>query len=263
MSAVGPRAIVSGGARGIGLAIAERVVAEGGRVIIGDVDHVRGDQVAGLLGEQCTFLPWDVADEGQTQAVFAAAQDAWGGVEQVYANAGFVGVTGPIAHTSLTDWQATVGVLLTGAFLTVKHAVQLMAPAGHGAIVCTASVASIRGGLGPHAYTAAKAGLRGLIESVAVEVAPLGLRINGVAPGGVVSSLSAGLVSGDPDDLATASERLANSSSSGVPTTASDVADAAIFLAGSQAKRINGALLVIDGGDTVLGSSGRAFFSQQ
>lgn len=80
-----------------------------------------------------------------------------------------------------------------------------MRPRGRGAIVCTASVASVRGGLGPHAYTAAKSAVRGLVESVALEVARHGLRINAVAPGGLVSSLSGAMMAG-PDDLDVACE---------------------------------------------------------
>jgi NAD(P)-dependent dehydrogenase (short-subunit alcohol dehydrogenase family) len=138
-----------------------------------------------------------------------------------------------------------------------------MRPHGAGAIVCTASVASLRGGLGPHAYTAAKAGVRGLVESVAVEVAPYGLRVNAVAPGGTVTSLAAGLMSGDPDDLETPHRRLAAASSSGVPTTADDVAAAACFLASTAAGRVNGACLVIDGGDDVLSTKGRSYYHQE
>jgi NAD(P)-dependent dehydrogenase (short-subunit alcohol dehydrogenase family) len=197
-----------------------------------------------------------VTDEGQVAATVDAAA-ALGPVDAVFANAGVVGVTGRIEDTALVDFRRTTDLLLTSVFLTVKHAVRVMRPHGRGAIVCTASVASLRGGLGPHAYTAAKHAVKGLVESVAVEVAPYGLRINAVAPGGTVSSLSAGLM-GDVDDLATPYRRLAAASSSGVPTTAADVADAALFLAA--AARVNGACLVVDGGDDVLASRGRAYY---
>jgi len=92
--------------------------------------------------------------------------------------------------------------------------------------------------------------VKGLVESVAVEVAADGLTVNAVAPGGTVSSLAAGLL-GDRDDLEAAYRMLASASSSGVPTTAEDIAAAALFLAGPSARRINGACLVVDGGDDV------------
>lgn len=253
-------ALVTGGARGIGAAIARQWVAQGGAVVIGDVDGVAGASLAEELGEAASYLALDVTDEGQTEAAFEHASARFGPVDCLFDNAGLVGVTGRIEDTSVEEWEATMRVLLTGMFLGIKHAVRVMRPRGHGSIVCTASVAGLRGGLGPHAYTAAKHGLVGLIQSVAVEIAPYGLRINAVAPGGTVSSLSAALAGGGPDDLEAASRRLAAASSSGVPTTSDDIAAAALFLAGSGAARINGTCLVVDGGDDVLAVKGRGYY---
>lgn len=249
-------ALVTGGARGIGAALAERIVARGGQVVVADVDERAGRALVGRLRGGARFVACDVTDERQVAAAVGAAA-ALGPVEAVFANAGVVGVTGRIEETALADFRRTTDLLLTSVFLTVKHAVRVMRPQAHGAIVCTASVASVRGGLGPHVYTAAKHAVKGLVESVAVEVAPYGLRINAVAPGGTVSSLSAGLM-GDADDLATPYRRLAEASSSGVPTTADDVAAAALFLA--TAARVNGSCLVVDGGDDVPAAKGRSYY---
>lgn len=249
-------ALVTGGARGIGAALAEQVVARGGQVVVADVDERAGLALVERLRGGARFVRCDVTDEGQVAAAVDTSA-ALGPLDAVFANAGIVGVTGRIEDTTLADFRRTTDLLLASVFLTVKHAVRVMRPRGRGAIVCTASVAGVRGGLGPHAYTAAKHAVKGLVESVAVEVAPYGLRINAVAPGGTVSSLSAGLM-GDVDDLATPYQRLAAASSSGVPTTAADVADAALFLA--DAARVNGACLVVDGGDDVLASKGRSYY---
>lgn len=249
-------ALVTGGARGIGAAIAERVVAGGGRVVVADVDETAGLGLVERLGAGARFVRCDVTEEDQVAGALDAAV-ALGPVDAVFANAGVVGVTGRIESTELADFRRTTDLLLTSVFLTVKHAVRVLRPQGRGAIVCTASVASLRGGLGPHVYTAAKHAVKGLVESVAVEVAPYGLRINAVAPGGTVSSLSAALM-GDVDDLATPYQRLAVASSSGVPTTSDDVAEAALLLA--TAPRVNGACLVVDGGDDVLAAKGRAYY---
>lgn len=256
-------AIVTGGARGIGAAIARQWVARGGSVLIADIDDDAGVALADELGAAglARYLHCDVTDEMHVGRAFEVAQSELGALAAVFANAGAVGVTGPIAETSLTDWRATTDLLLTSVFLAVRDGVRAMTPRAAGAIVVTASVASARGGLGPHVYTAAKSGVRGLVESVAVEVAGKGLTINAVAPGGTVSSLAAGLLGGSRDDLETARGRLAHASSSGVPTTAEDVASAALFLASPAARRVNGATLVIDGGDTVLGSIGRQYYS--
>jgi NAD(P)-dependent dehydrogenase (short-subunit alcohol dehydrogenase family) len=257
----GRTALVTGGASGIGAAIARRWAAAGGNVVIGDIDDARGAAVAADLGPAAVYAHLDVTSEPDTERAFAAAVERFGAVDAFFSNAGAVGVVGRIAQTPLEAWNDTIALLLTSTFLGVKHAVRVMRPKGSGAIVCTGSVASVRGGLGPHAYTAAKHGLLGLVESVAVEIGRYGLRINAVAPGGTVSALSAGLASGDRDDLEAAHRRLAAASSSGVPTTADDVAAAALFLAGPGAARINGTRLVVDGGDDVPSAKGRSYYS--
>ncbi len=253
-------ALVTGAARGIGAAIARRVVAEGGSVLLTDVDDLAGSALAAELGERAGYQRADVTDESQTEAALLRLVERFGVPDAVFANAGVVGVTGRIEDHDLADWRRTQDLLVTSVFLTVKHAVRVMRPTGRGAVVVTGSVASLRGGLGPHCYTVAKHAVKGLVESVAVELAPTGLRINGVSPGGTVSSLSAGLM-GDRDDLATPYRRLAEASSSGVPTTADDIAEAALFLAGGGAARINGVMLAVDGADDLLGRTGLKYYS--
>lgn len=253
-------ALVTGAARGIGAALSRQVVADGGLVVVADIDEVAGTALVAELGDRARFVRVDVRDEAQIEAAFAACGTAFGVPTQVFANAGVVGVTGRIEDHDLADWQRTQDLLLTSVFLTVKHSVRVMRPAGRGTIVATASVASVRGGLGPHSYTAAKHAVKGFVESVAVEISPYGLRINAVAPGGTVSSLSAGLM-GDVDDLDTPYQRLAAKSSAGIPTTSQDIADAALFLASTRARRINGATLVIDGGDDVLATAGKSYYA--
>lgn len=253
-------ALVTGAAHGIGEAVARSIVGTGGSVVLADIDEVAGARLADELGEWARFVRVDVTDEAAIERAFAVCVEAFGAPTQVFANAGVVGVTGRIEEHALADWQRTQELLLTSVFLTVKHAVAVMRPVGRGAIVATASVASVRGGLGPHSYTAAKHAVKGLVESVAVEISPYGLRINAVAPGGTVSSLSAGLM-GDADDLDTPYQRLAAKSSAGIPTTSQDIADAALFLAGPGARRINGATVVIDGGDDVLATAGKSYYA--
>lgn len=253
-------ALVTGGARGIGAAIAARVVSSGGSVLVTDVDDDEGRLLVEKLGDQAHYRHCDVTVEEDVRVAVMHAERDLGPLDQVFANAGAVGVTGRLQDTSLTDWRRTHDLLLTSVFLTVKHSIAAMRPRHNGAIVCTASVAGVRGGLGPHAYTAAKHGVVGLVESVAVEIARYGLRINAVAPGGTVTSLTARLMSGEVDHLDLAHRRLAESSASGVPTTAGDVADAALFLAGPAAARINGTCLVVDGADYVPSQKGLSYY---
>lgn len=252
-------AVVTGGASGIGAALAERIVDAGGRVAIGDIDDARGRAVAERLGERAVFVATDATDEVAIDRLFDAAERHGGSVSAVFANAGGVGVTGPLADTSLEAYRRTIDLLLTSTFLTFRAGVRAMAPLGRGSLIATGSVAGVRGGLGPHIYTAAKHAVHGLVATTATEVAAYGLTANIVAPGATVSGLSAGLY-GDRDDMRIAYERLGASSASGVPTTSDDVAETAMLLAYGTA-RVNGACLVVDGGDAVLGSSGRAFHS--
>lgn len=254
-------ALVTGGANGIGAAIAAGVVAAGGRVLVADVDDAAASALVETLGDAARHVHCDVTKEEDVRAAVDLAERDIGALDAVFANAGVVGVTGRIEDTDVDEWRRTADLLLTSVFLTVKHAVRVMRPRGAGTIVCTSSVAGVRGGLGPHAYTATKHGVVGLVESVAVEVARYGLRINSVAPGGVVSSLSAGLVGGgDAAALAEAYRRLAQGSASGVPTTSEDVAQAAMFLAGPASSRINGTSLVVDGADYVPSTKGLAYY---
>lgn len=252
-------AVITGAARGIGAAIAEAVVRAGGSAVVSDVEDDRGCELAQRLGDRASFCHCDVTSEDDVAALLTHTVAVFGVPTAVFANAGAVGVTGRLEDTELAEFRRTADLLLTGVFLTLKHGIRAMRPLRRGALVVTASVASLRGGLGPHVYTAAKHAVKGLVESVAVEVAPDGLTVNAVAPGGTVSSLAAGLL-GDRDDLDAAYRLLASASSSGVPTTAEDIAAAALFLAGPAARRINGACLVVDGGDDVPSAKGRRYY---
>ena len=116
-------------------------------------------------------------------------------------NAGVVGVTGSIATTPLADWERTIAILQTSVFLGTKHAFAVMKAQGHGSIINTSSTAGVQGGLGAHAYTTAKHAVIGLTKSVAVEAAPHRVRVNVLCPGATLSSLTAGVVTGDRDNL--------------------------------------------------------------
>ena len=254
-------ALVTGAANGIGAAIARGHVATGGTCILTDVQDGRGQALADELGERASYRHLDVTDADAFTAVVDDAATEHGRIDTLFSNAGVTGVTGSIASTDPEAWRETLDVLLTSTFLGIRAVTPHLSAQGSGSVVCTASVASLRGGLGPHAYTAAKHGVWGLVQSVAAEYAGLGLRINCVAPGPVVTALAARLAAGDADALGLAHERLAARSRAGTPTLAADVADAALYLAGEGARRVNGTCLVIDGGEEVISDRALPFMT--
>jgi len=153
-----------------------------------------------------------------------------------------------------------MAVLSTSVFLGIRESDRVMIPQGAGAIVNTASTAGVRGGLGPHAYTAAKFAVVGLTESAAVELSAHNIRVNAIAPGRTVSGLTAGLIAGDPDDVSTTAGHMASRARNGRAAFPDDIAAVAMFLASDEAWYVNGACLVIDGAAETLGDKAMRYF---
>jgi NAD(P)-dependent dehydrogenase (short-subunit alcohol dehydrogenase family) len=250
--------VVTGGASGIGAGIAHRFVSEGGRCVIADLQDERGRAFADELGDAARFVRTDVSVENDVAHMVDVAVSDFGGLDCLFNNAGVVGVIGSVLDTELTDWDRTIAVLLTSVFLGIKHGGRVMRARGSGAIVNTASTAGVRGGLGPHAYTAAKHGVVGLTESAAVELMPAGIRVNAIAPGATVSGMTAGVIAGDPTALDQVEQRLAQRF--GRAARAEDVAAAALFLASDEAWYVNGACLVVDAASEVPGAKARRYY---
>jgi 3alpha(or 20beta)-hydroxysteroid dehydrogenase len=184
--------LVSGGARGMGAAHAEALVAEGARVVIGDVLDEEGRAVAEKLGESAYFEHLDVADPELWTAVVDAAVDRFGRLDALVNNAGIVKV-GPLRGSSVSDWQRVLDVNLTGAYLGMRAAIEPMIAGGGGSIVNISSVEGLAGSAHLHSYVAAKFGLRGITKSAAVELARHNIRVNSIHPGLVHTPLSQGV----------------------------------------------------------------------
>jgi len=254
----GKVAVVTGGASGIGEGIVRRAVAEGAACVIADLQEERAAALAAELGGSVRSLRVDVGSEDDVARLVDGTVAEFGRLDCLFNNAGVLGPTGSLLDTSREAWDRTLAVLLTSVFLGIKHGARVMRAQGSGAIVNTASTAGVRGGLGPHAYTAAKHGVVGLTESAAVELAPWGIRVNAVAPGATVSAMTAYAVSGDSEALDQVTERLRERF--GRPALPEDVAAAAVFLAADEAWYVNGTCLVVDGAGEVPGNKARRFY---
>jgi NAD(P)-dependent dehydrogenase (short-subunit alcohol dehydrogenase family) len=247
----GKVAVITGAASGLGEAGARLLVAEGGKVVLADYSAERGEKVAAELGANAVFVKCDVTKEADIAKAFDAAVSTWGRCDGAWANAGIVGLAGPIAEADMDQFDQTMAVLARGVFCTFKHAARVMVPLGNGGcLIGTASVAAVKGGMGPHAYAMAKAGVVGLCRNMASELAPFRIRANSIAPGSIPTGMTAHVITGNPDDLEAAAARMAAMSPIGRAPHANDIAETMLFLMSDAGSYISGQCIVVDAGDT-------------
>jgi NAD(P)-dependent dehydrogenase (short-subunit alcohol dehydrogenase family) len=190
-------------------------------------------------------------------AAITAALDAFGGLDVLYNNAGFVGATGPLETTTSEEYDRTMDVLLKAAFFGIKHAAPIMKSQRSGSIISTSSVCGLTPGIGTHLYTVAKAAVIMLTKTAALELAEWQVRVNAVCPGYVATPLGAGgsltELGRDAAEqrLATNRERMAQSQPIGRMGEADDIAQLVAFLASDASSWITGTAQVIDGGLTL------------
>ncbi len=244
-------AVVTGAAGGIGEATAALMAAQGATVVLADIQDGPGRAAAERIGASASFRHCDVSEEGDVAGLVDAAVTAHGRLDCMVNNAGIVGALGPIDEISLEDYEFTMAVLLRSVFLGMKHAARVMKPQQSGVIISTTSIAAVQGGLGPHVYAAAKAGVIGLTRNVAAELGAWSIRVNAIAPGKHVTPMNAAQIVGDPDDLdATAAAFATRTPLRGRIGLADDIAHAAAWLASDSAGFVSGHTLVVDGGLT-------------
>lgn len=176
------RVIITGGSTGIGRAAAELIVAEGGKVVIGDINEKDGSELAINLGEAAQFIRCDVTKENEVQAFIDKSVDFLGGLDALINNAGL------LTHELMTEvdvelWDRVFAVNVRSNFLTIKHAISHLRAAGAGSIINMSSIAGLRGGPGASAYASSKAAVNGLTVALAMEFAPDKVRVNSVCPG--------------------------------------------------------------------------------
>jgi len=240
-------AVVTGGASGLGRATVMRFLADGAKVVVADLNEKNGAETLAVAKAQghtddIAFVRCDVAREDDVAATVAEAEKRFGRLDIAYLNAGVGGAFGPIAETSVEDWDYTFAVLVRSVFLGMKHASSAMRKLGDGGVILvTASIAGMVGGGGSHAYSAAKAAVISLIENVASELGPHRIRVVGIAPGVISTPL---LHRGKPERYE-AQFRRQPWPDRGEPEV---IADVAAFLVSDEARFITGETVKVDGG---------------
>lgn len=247
----GKRAVVTGGASGIGRATALRLVEEGAEVLIGDLDIAGGQELAETSNGRIRFQRTDVTQAADIEALMLAA-DAAGGLDVVFNNAGAGGARAKIDEISPDEWDSTMALLLRSVALGIRYAAPLMTKRGGGAIVNTSSVSAFGSGMAPTAYSTAKAGVLHLTKLAAADLAKHKIRVNAVVPGFITTNIFTSTLG-----LEGAARDQANGMIAGVAAKAQpvaragrpeDIAAAVAYLASDDAAFVTGTHILVDGG---------------
>ena len=236
-------ALISGAARGQGAAEARLFAAEGAAVVLGDLLDDEGAAVAAEIGEAAAYLPLDVTREDAWREAVALARSRFGRLDVLVNNAGILRA-GPIETLALADFEAVVRVNQVGCFLGMQAAIPAMRAGGGGSIVNISSIAGIRGRAGVVAYAASKWAISGMTKCAAIELGPLGIRVNSVHPGAIDTPMISG------PGFAAARERHLAALPLPRIGTPDDVASLVLFLASDESSYCTGAEFVVDGGAT-------------
>ena len=242
--------VITGGARGIGLAAAARFADEGSKVLLVDLDEAPLRQAVATLGaERASFVVADVTRPEEVERYVRTAVERYGGIDVFLNNAGVEGAVKPITEYPIEVFDHVIAVNVRGAWLGLRSVIPEMAKRGGGSIIITSSVAGIHGAAGVSAYVTSKHAVVGMMRTAALECAPLKIRVNTVNPAPIETRMMRSLEDGfAPGQAAQAKQQIL----AGIPMarygTAEEVADLMLFLASDESRYCTGGVYMVDGG---------------
>ncbi|XP_019428643.1 PREDICTED: short-chain dehydrogenase reductase 3a-like isoform X3 [Lupinus angustifolius] len=247
-------ALITGAASGIGKATATEFINNGAKVILADIQQQIGQETAKELGPNATFIMCDVSNESDVSRAVDFAVSEHNQLDIMYNNAGIIGSNPPnIVDLDLALFDKDMSTNVRGAMAGIKHAALVMIPRGSGSILCTSSVSGVIGGMGTHAYSVSKFAVIGMVKSLASELCKFGIRINCISPFAIPTPIAMKHLSKIYAHLdAHKVEEIVNNLGvlKGAICEASDIANAALYLASDDAKYVSGHNLIVDGGFT-------------
>lgn len=243
-------AIITGASSGIGRAAALLFARQGASLVLSARGHARLEAVAGEIragGGAVITVAGDVSEEPHHQALVDAAVAEFGGLDIAFNNAGTTGPVGPLPELSMEQWQATVGVNLTSGFLAAKYQLPAMEARGGGALVFTSTFVGYTAGFpGLAAYAASKSGLVGLVQVLASEYGPKGIRVNALLPGATDTPMGR-QVANTPE----ARQFIAGLNAFKRIAAPEEIAQAALFLCSDASSFTTGTAMLVDGGVSI------------
>ncbi|MCV7229177.1 SDR family oxidoreductase [Mycolicibacterium komossense] len=227
--------LISGGAQGMGASHAQMLVAEGAKVVIGDILDDKGQALADEIGDSARYVHLDVTQADQWDAAVALANSEFGSLTGLVNNAGIVAL-GKIGKFDMAKWQQVIDVNLTGTFLGMQATVDSMKAAGNGSIINVSSIEGLRGAPMVHPYVASKWAVRGLSKSAAIELGKFNIRVNSIHPGFIRTPMTKHF----PEDMVT--------TPLGRPGQSPEVSTFVVFLISDESSYATGSEFVMDGG---------------